>query len=146
MAQIGQNQLPSVLAIVGVDDFGPCDGGGSASCPHCGAEGRYVINFLCDDGLVRGAMRGCFQLFPGSNTKTAKLVQEAFARKRSAAENKTKLASWWSDMLDEVADFRARGTKEDFALFASRILEIDARRQSWLRRSGYGAHGLRRAA
>jgi hypothetical protein len=131
--------LPAVLAIVGVDDGGPCsDGQATNACPHCGADGRYVIQFMCEDGQVRGAMRGCFQLFPGSNTKTSKLVQMAFEKQRTAAENKTKLAGWWADMIAEIQDFRDHGTKDDFPLFCSRIFEIDDRRQSWLKRNGYG--------
>lgn len=129
--------LPTVLAIVGVDDGGPCDAGyGSNTCPHCGAEGRYIIKFLCDDGQVRGAMKGCFQLFPGSNTTTAKLVQEAYKREKAAKEKKTKLAGWWADILAEVSDFSANGSREEFPIFASRILDIDARRQAWLKRNG----------
>lgn len=136
--------LPTVLAILNVHDGGPCDGGyGSATCPHCGAEGRYIIEFLCDDGSTRGAMKGCFQLFRGSNTLTSKLVQEAFERKRAAKENKTKLASWWADMIAEVADFKANGGPEDFQLFCNNILAIDARRQAWLSKNGYGRFGRR---
>jgi len=136
--------LPAVLAITGVDDGGPCsEGYGSNTCPHCGAEGRYIIRFLCEDGAERGAMKGCFQLFPGSSTRTAKLVQEAYERERAATEKKAKLASWWADMLAEVAEFRAHGSKDDFQLFTSRILDIDGRRQAWLQRNGYGRMGRR---
>lgn len=131
-------KLPAVLVVLGVDDFGPCDSGqGTASCPHCGAEGRYIINFLCDDGTRRGAMRGCFTLFPGSDTRTAKLVQEAFARERDASKDGKKLASWWADILVEVAEFTASGSANDSAEFASRVAAIDERRQVWLRKNGY---------
>ena len=29
------------------------------SCPHCGAVGKRVWTFLCEDGVERGAMAGC---------------------------------------------------------------------------------------
>lgn len=70
--------LPEIVAITGMRDFGPSDGEGS--CPHCGCRGRYVWYFICADGSQRGAMRGCIQLFPGSNSCYAKLIQEAYER------------------------------------------------------------------
>lgn len=137
-------RLPAVLAVLGVDDFGPCDGGqGSASCPHCGAEGRYVINFLCEDGTKRGAMKGCFKLFPGSNSRTSKLIQEAFERQRRAKEQGTKLAGWWEDIIGEVSAFSTYPGVPQFPLLAQRIDAIDARRRAWLTRNGYGRFGRR---
>lgn len=58
--------LPLIVEFTGVHDGGPCDDGPTAICPHCGAEGRYVFFFDCDDGTSRGAMRGCLSLFPVS--------------------------------------------------------------------------------
>ena len=52
--------LPRVIEVLEVIDCGP---GPSASCPHCGADGRYITRFRCDDGTTRGAMSGCFKLF-----------------------------------------------------------------------------------
>jgi len=136
--------LPAVLAVLDVRDYGPCDNGeGSATCPHCGAQGRYVISFLCDDGTKRGAMQGCFQLFRGSNTRTAKLVQEAFKRKTAAALARKPLAKWWTEIVDEAQDFGTNGSIDEFPIFASRILAIDDRRQSWLKKNGYGRFGMR---
>lgn len=53
--------LPRIVRFLGTDDHGP---GGSTSCPHCGATGRYVIRFQVEDGRQFGAMRGCIKLFP----------------------------------------------------------------------------------
>lgn len=36
------------------------------SCPHCGADGRWIHRFVTDDGNQRGAMSGCVKLFPVS--------------------------------------------------------------------------------
>ena len=132
--------LPKILAVLGVDDAGPSPEGASANCPHCGAEGRYIVRFLCDDGSRRGAMRGCFKLFPNSNTRTAKLIEEAFKRKSATVSTRAKLASWWQEILDEVAGFEAANTSAaaDLNLLATRIDAIDGRRQEWLKRNFYG--------
>lgn len=53
--------LPRIVRFLGTDDHGP---GGNASCPHCGATGRYVVRFQVEDGRQLGAMRGCLKLFP----------------------------------------------------------------------------------
>lgn len=58
------NNLPKIVVVLGVTDHGPCDMGATAICPHCGAEGRYVYRFMCDDGTTRGAMRGCISKYP----------------------------------------------------------------------------------
>ena len=44
-----------------------------ASCPHCGAEGRYILTFQVEDGRRMGAMRGCVKLFPVSRVATEEL-------------------------------------------------------------------------
>ncbi len=54
----GRGDLPRITRFLGVDD---CAG---ASCPHCGATGRYIIRFQVEDGRQLGAMRGCIKLFP----------------------------------------------------------------------------------
>lgn len=55
--------LPRIVKFIGTTDTGP---GGNASCPHCGARGRYIVRFQVADGRQLGAMRGCVQLFPVS--------------------------------------------------------------------------------
>lgn len=58
------SSLPKITRFLGTSDAGsPRDGGGTV-CPHCGAEGRYVHSFECEDGSRRGAMSGCIKLFP----------------------------------------------------------------------------------
>lgn len=56
--------LPRITKFIGTTDYGPCDGGPSAICTHCGSGGRYIHAFECEDGSRRGAMSGCIQLFP----------------------------------------------------------------------------------
>lgn len=52
--------LPRIVRFLGTDD---CEG---ASCPHCGATGRYIHRFRVDDGRTLAAMSGCVKLFPVS--------------------------------------------------------------------------------
>jgi len=141
-AQPKPAHLPRVLAVVGVTDYGPAIDGSdmNATCPHCGAQGRYVIDFICDDGTRRGAMSGCFKLFRGSESRTAKLVQEAFSRKADAERDGKKLAGWWADIVAEAEAFADTGSAAEAPVFASRIAAIDARRQAWLKAKGYGRY------
>lgn len=53
--------LPTVIRITSVTDAGEKDG---ATCPHCGASGRYIYHFDCVDGTHRAAMKICFSHFP----------------------------------------------------------------------------------
>lgn len=40
--------LPEIIAITSMRDFGPSEGEGSTSCPHCGARGRLCLGLhLC---------------------------------------------------------------------------------------------------
>lgn len=54
---------PSVIAVIECKDNGPCDGGATAVCPHCGAEGRYVYTALMSDGTHKRMMKGCLDSF-----------------------------------------------------------------------------------
>jgi hypothetical protein len=53
--------LPRIVRFIETTDCGP-----GATCPHCGATGRWIVRFVTDDGRHLGAMRGCVQLFPVS--------------------------------------------------------------------------------
>ena len=59
--------LPRIVRFLGTDDSP------GAACPHCGAEGRYILRFVLEDGRHAGAMRGCVQLFPVSRVATEEL-------------------------------------------------------------------------
>jgi len=140
--------LPAIVAILGCQDGGPCtDGEPTAHCPHCGAGGRWVWTFLCEDGTRRGAMAGCLQLFPRKEGREGRLVQEAFKRAADAKEKRTKLASWWQDMVtaaDALAASTAgpgRTSQDNLAAmipFRVAVRMAEDRRQVWLKRNGYG--------
>jgi hypothetical protein len=141
-------KLPAIVAIVGVKDGGPTDGGyGSAICPHCGAEGRYVYSFICEDGKRRGAMAGCLKLFPKSNAPASRLVIEAHKRMREAAEAKPprKLASWWQAMIDATDALEKSGGGIDAVnAFVAAVGAAERTRQDWLSKNGYGRSARRR--
>lgn len=144
--------LPEIIAIVGMQDFGPCDGGSSTCCPHCGAEGRYVWYFICADGSRRGAMRGCLQLFPkaAGSSRYAKLIQEAFDRQAKAKEEKKNLASWWREMVEAAEEFgQDKYPDHDhiqaaLSILHTKVANAEGRRQDWLSKNGYGRYGHRR--
>lgn len=55
-----RDTLPRIVRFLGTDD---CPG---SACPHCGCTGRYIHNFVTDDGRTLAAMSGCVKLFPVS--------------------------------------------------------------------------------
>lgn len=126
--------LPRVIAVVGITDHGPCEGGDpSAYCPHCGSGGRYVLSLLCEDGTVRGAMRGCAQLFPRHRlTHVTEMAYEKLAESRTKKRN---LAAWYADILDAIADLREGLI--DKSEWERRVDSAVRQRDAWLRRKGY---------
>lgn len=90
--------LPRILALLGCEDHGPCDQGASACCPHCGADGRYVYSFLCEDGTVRGAMAGCLGRFP--KHKFASKIKSIMDKERKYRSTGWKLPTWDVAILD----------------------------------------------
>lgn len=44
-----------------------------SQCPHCGANGRYILRFVVEGGATRMAMRGCAKLFPVSQIANEEL-------------------------------------------------------------------------
>jgi hypothetical protein len=83
--------LPRITRYMGCDDSGEF---GNANCPHCGAEGRYVHRFKCEDGSYRGAMSGCIELFQWSPTALLdrKLTEKARERKLNKNEQRVRFA------------------------------------------------------
>lgn len=101
-------RLPRIVRFLGVDDAP------GASCPHCGAEGRYILRFQVEDGRSLGAMRGCAKLFPASQ------VAHEHLRLTQKAERYAKLG--WkpnradSEAMDACERFFAREVSESYAL------------------------------
>ncbi|HEX6052755.1 MAG TPA: hypothetical protein VFZ21_25995 [Gemmatimonadaceae bacterium] len=93
--------LPKIVRFLGTDDHGP---GGSTTCPHCGATGRYVIRFQVEDGRTLGAMRGCIKLFPV--TELAREHEYFVAKRARYAKQRPpwKLSSGDADALQRIED------------------------------------------
>ena len=54
--------MKSTFEFLGVKDCG------HATCPHCGAEGRYIYTWS-ENGVVRSAMAGCYKALTGKLEK-----------------------------------------------------------------------------
>ena len=109
MASTTLAALPRIIRFLGTSDAG----GPDAVCPHCGATGRYVHSFQCDDGSTRGAMSGCIQLFPVHPIAQADMAlkkRETDLRQRfgpSASPNS------WDQRIREAIDSFYAGTVDE---------------------------------
>jgi hypothetical protein len=84
--------FPKIIRFTGTTDSGDF---GNATCPHCGALGRYVIHFLTEKGNG-GAMAGCVKLFPVSQVA---LEEKRLREKQEDYEKK----GWKLNKLDSAA-------------------------------------------
>jgi hypothetical protein len=105
--------LPKRIITLRTIDCGPMEEGSSdptGNCPHCGAGGRWIHVFLCDDGLIYGAMSGCINLFgEGPKTKLAIMGEKAMDKEKeliraSAKGSKKTIAKWFTAVLDALRD------------------------------------------
>lgn len=103
-----EKTFPRIVAVTDVIDHGSCDGQGNGICPHCGAEGRYVYRFICEDGTTRGAMKGCLQLFPKSQISRA--CETAFSKQKAADAKKGYISRADAEIVATARAFAA-GTK-----------------------------------
>ncbi len=106
-ARTDVTSLPRITRFLGIDD---CEG---ASCPHCGATGRYIIRFQVEDGRHLGAMRGCIKLFPVTElareheyfvTKKARYAKQQPRWNLSARD--TEALQWLENAIEGRADPR----------------------------------------
>lgn len=102
-------QLPRIVRFFGEDD---CIG---ASCPHCGATGRYIWRFQVADGRELGAMRGCVKLFPVSRIATEQ--QRLMRKAREFLAKGWKLGPNDSGALEALEKFYQGELDEKSALF-----------------------------
>ena len=139
------NTLPKRVVTLRTIDCGPMEEGDyepSGICPHCGAGGRWIHVFLCDDGLIYGAMSGCINLFgKASNSKLAKMAELAMAKEKKRVRDleyrgkKTPVAKWFTNVLDALKDLELGNiTLEE----AEKIGTAEYfKRNAWLRDNGY---------
>ncbi len=123
--------LPRIIAMISKTDAGEF---GATTCPHCGADGRYVWTFLCDDGTTRGAMAGCLQRFPKSRLvdEHKKIIERAAEREQAGRS----LASWDENKLAAINEVIAGTLTEQAALDI--VATENLKRSAWLRKHGYG--------
>lgn len=129
MSSIYSN-LPQVLYVEHLDDAGE---GGAASCPHCGALGRYTYFFTCADGSHRGAMKGCFSHFP--KHPFADRHAQILEKQKANAKKGWSMASWDKDVITAIERF---GAGEITEVEANNIIrQADSNKKSWMRRKGF---------
>jgi hypothetical protein len=126
-------KLPKIVAVLAKDDHGPCDAGATAVCPHCGADGRYVYTFLCDDGTTRGAMAGCIKLFPRSIA--ADECEKALAKSCAARGGKGYLSRWDERMLNAIEQLQNGAI--DCRTLEAIAQGIKMEKRNWMRSKGY---------
>lgn len=132
--------LPKIIAIVDCEDHGPCDPDPSAYCPHCGAGGRYILRFICEDGKVHGAMKGCIQLYP-RHQFTSK-VEAVFAKERQYRKNKWNLPSWDQNIINACHSLGAG--QITLAQWESTVRSEFAKRDQFIQRKYGGMRFSRR--
>src|SRR5215468_8520593 len=106
--------LPKLVQFLYTYDGGPCDDGATATCPHCGADGRYVHWFKTEDGETRGAMSGCIKLYPVS--PVAREDMRLREKAREYATKGWKLPSWDLKMIEAIESFYAGELSESQAI------------------------------
>ena len=137
--------LPKRLLTLRTIDCGPTeepDFEPTGHCPHCGSGGRWIHVFLCDDGLVYGAMSGCIKLFgEAPKSKLSKMAELAIEKEKASARDleyrgkKTPVAKWFTAVLDALRDLELGTiTLEE----AEKIGKTEYfKRAEWLRDNGY---------
>ena len=114
--------LPRILVITGREDYGE---DGAATCPHCGASGRYVTTFIIEGGAAWGAMAGCLQLFPKS--EYAAIYAKAIAKKKPN--------QWDTDIMTGIDKYgRGELSKEQLN---NGLRAISNERLTWRKRRGF---------
>ena len=129
MANIYSN-LPKAIYITSIDDGGEY---GAYLCPHCNARGRYIYNFMCDDGQLWSAMRGCFQHF--NPHRFAHLGAQLITKQREAERKGMKLGAWDSEVLKAIQDFAHQVISEQQA--DEIINRIERKKTQWRKSRGY---------
>lgn len=122
--------LPNVVEILSLEDAGE---GGAASCPHCGAIGRYVYWFSADDGNHYGAMKGCFKHFPKS--KYFERMADILRKEKEAAKKGRKLASWDQDVLNAIRALADNKTTQEGV--DDVIARADRAKRAYMKRMGW---------
>lgn len=111
---------------IGVKDYG------SAVCPHCGSEGRYIYTWE-EDGVLHAAMAGCYKSLTGNIEKSDKdRYFEILAEKQ--AKNKP-LNGWDKRIISLLKSLESGKASESWV--QQKIHETLSERKVYLHRRKY---------
>jgi len=123
------NKISEFIEVV---DLGPMPNGGS--CPHCGAEGRYIYKWIDDEGFTRGAMAGCFKILTrgGWVNSFDQEYQKALAKQATGK----KINGWDRSVINMVQKYRAEKQNQPHykTWMIDKIRQIQLERKSYMAR------------
>jgi len=133
-----REQLPKITRYLHVVDHGPSgDGRGSTTCPHCGADGRYVHHFETELGPA-AAMSGCVKLFPSTFPAREEMrLQEKERKLRQQYGEDAHLNSWDTKIMEAI-EAHHRGELDEAQVERTARMQ-KAAAQQW-RDNKYGKH------
>lgn len=116
----------SNFKFIGIKDYG------STSCPHCGAEGRYIYTWQ-EDGVIKSAMAGCYKaltvkLEKGDDVRYFELLAEK--------QVKNKPLNGFDKSIIRLQGFLAEGKYSDDWV-NRKILEVLKERKMFLSKKRY---------
>lgn len=123
------HNLPTIIDVYDTDDHGDF---GAVLCPHCGAKGRYIKNFLCDDGNLWGAMAGCFTRFP--QHPVVKKIDYYQDKWKDYEKRGWKLSRFDQQIFDALQEMRAGTITADALLNV--MNQVARQREAWNERRG----------
>lgn len=119
----------SPFEFIGIDDTGVESG---ATCPHCGAEGRYIYNWI-EHGRPHAAMAGCFAALTGRVKKgDYEKVMIGIAKKQATR----KPINGWEKTILRMNEFKSTGKYPD-DWCNQKIHEVLSQRKAFLSQRGY---------
>lgn len=82
---------------------------GSACCPHCGAEGRYIYHWA-EHGVVKAAMAGCYSALTG---KLKKDDYTSFMETLSRKQASGKPLNGWQKTVLRMQDYIQKNSSDE---------------------------------
>jgi len=106
---------------IGIEDCG------SATCPHCGSDGRYIYTWEVD-GIKKSAMAGCYNKLTCAIKKND---EDKYFELLAEKQTKGKTLNGWDKSILRMLDFRKNGTYPDLWI-DKKIKEILSERKKYL--------------
>ena len=125
-----------ILEFIGINDHGPLPNG--CGCPHCGAEGRYVYQWVGEDGNTYSAMAGCFKAL---TTGYVNSYDAEYTKVLAKAAQGKKLNGWDKSILGVVSKWHTLKHQENAGHYKAWMVEkvktIQLERRNYMKRRGY---------